>query len=105
MLHRGTTDSDQIAAVVAGDKINMLGLRSLGRREVEMTLSSIRCLLFFALALLLCTARAQTSNPPPAAAAQQVLKPAQHRVRLPLGFTGDPQPGQQIVAVPGAGTQ
>jgi hypothetical protein len=42
-----------------------------------MTLSSIRCLLFFALALLPCVARAQTSNPPPAAAAQQVLKPAQ----------------------------
>ncbi|HWG06678.1 MAG TPA: DUF3300 domain-containing protein, partial [Beijerinckiaceae bacterium] len=42
-----------------------------------MTLSSIRSLLFFALALLPCAVRAQTSNPPPAAAAQQVLKPAQ----------------------------
>ena len=42
-----------------------------------MTLSSIRFLLFFALVLLPCAARAQTSNPPPAAAAQQVLKPAQ----------------------------
>jgi Protein of unknown function (DUF3300)/Chaperone of endosialidase len=51
----------------------MLAQHAFGRREIEMTPSSIRSFLFLAFVLLPCAAAAQTSNPPAAPASSKLL--------------------------------